>query len=314
MKRLAISIVRCAVHVLLLPLEWWLTQRKGLKSNAPIFIIGAPRSGTSLLYELLVTRFRVSYISNLSHRFYLTPVAAAWLGRRAITKWRGNFQSRYGHIAGWGAPNEGGWVWLRWLADGDWTDGSAFDEGNTAPLQRTVAGISTAMNAPFINKNVMHSNRLLLMQKIWPDALFIQVRREFADNARSIVRAERTEGGPQHDADHWWSVRPSNAKNHLGSDDIQRACAQVAGVDADIARDFGRIGTDRLLIVEYADLCAQPEATMQAIASFTAKHSITLLERFEVPDQFNPPLSKPLGDEEEMLLQNTLSRRPINAP
>ena len=313
MKRIAISIVRSIVHLLLLPLEWLLGAGKAKRDYAPIFIIGAPRSGTSLLYELMVTRFRFAFISNLSHRFYLTPIASAWLGRAAIEKWQGNFESRFGHIDGWGAPNEGGWVWRRWLRDADWTDGSDWDDTATNPLRKLVAGLTTVFDAPFLNKNVMHSNRLRLMQKIWPDAIYVHVRRNFADNARSIIRAERKDGGPRHDADHWWSVRPSNAPAHLGSDDIERAVAQVVGVETDIVRDGAAVAGKRLIAIEYAQLCSDPEAALQSIRLFLAEHGIDLQDRNTVPIKFSPPPSKPLnaGEEQRMLdLIAQLSNQP----
>ena len=38
--------------------------------NPPIFIIGAPRSGSTLLYQVLINNFKLSYIPNISSIFY----------------------------------------------------------------------------------------------------------------------------------------------------------------------------------------------------------------------------------------------------
>ncbi len=300
MKRLIIPVIRFCVHAALYPVELILRAQGGEDASPPIFIIGAPRSGTSLLYELMITRFRFAYISNLAHRFYLTPLAASWIGKSRIAAWRGNFTSRFGHIAGWGAPNEGGWVWRRWLDDGDWRDETGFPYKDAAELRTLTGGLAGIFGAPFLNKNVMHSNRLRLMHKIWPDALYIQVRRDVAGNVRSIVRAERKEGGPAHDADHWWSVRPSIAPDFIGKDDITRAVAQVIGTDQDIGRDSKAIGPGRLLTIDYADMCKDPRSALAAIAEFARHHGARLRENDEVPANFSPPPSKPLADAEEL--------------
>ncbi|WP_164116036.1 sulfotransferase [Sphingorhabdus sp. Alg239-R122] len=305
MKKFAISIIRFVVHLALFPLELILRAAAPKNSSPPIFIIGAPRSGTSLLYELMITRFHFSYISNLAHRFYLMPLAATWLGKSRITAWRGNFTSRFGHIAGWGAPNEGGWVWRRWLADGDWTDGSDFDETHIPDLRALTGGLAGIMDAPFLNKNVMHSNRLHLMHKIWPDAIFIHVRRDVASNVRSIVRAERKEGGPAHDGDHWWSVRPSIARDYIGENDVARATAQVIGVDQDINRDIVAVGAQKLLRLDYAQICNDPAATMDKIADFLSNNGVELAPRHTIPEKFSPPPSRHLGEEEEMAIAKT---------
>ena len=306
MKRLLISIARAFIHALLYPLELFLQARGSHRKPPPVFIIGPPRSGTSLLYELLVTRYHFAYISNLAHRFYLTPLAASWLGRSIIGKWHGNFTSRYGHIAGWGAPNEGGWVWRRWLSDGDWTDGADFPDSDAEQLRELSEGLSGIFAAPFLNKNVMHSNRLRLMQKIWPDALYILVSREFTDNARSITRAERKEGGPAHDGDHWWSVRPKLAIDFIGHSDVDRAVVQVSGVHQDIANDIKAIGADRMLTVNYAELCSDCSAGLDDIESFLARHDVKLQQRGDIPAKFETRVSLPMDDAEEARIAELL--------
>ncbi len=317
MKRLAISSIRAAGHAVLWPLEQSMLS-KADTAPPPVFIIGAPRSGTSLLYELMITRFRFAYMSNAAHRFYKTPLAASRIFAKPIDEWQGNFTSSYGHIDGWGAPNEGGWIWQRWLADGDWRDGANFPETSAIELRCLLAGFSHLANAPFLNKNVMHSNRLRLMHRIWPDALFVEVRRDALDNARSIIRAERAEGGPKKHSDEWWSVRPRLAKLYAGKPDSQRAAAQVVGVTQDIAEDIAEIGANRLLSVDYLDMCRNPGAVLTQIAQFLVSNGAAVEDRGTVPNAFPVRPSKPLdhADEAEVtatlgvLMQNETKAKP----
>ncbi len=307
MKRLAIGVTRSVAHAAMNPFERRL-MRNSAEQHKPIFIIGAPRSGTSLLYELMITKYYFAYISNAAHRFFKTPLAATRLFRSQIKNWQGDFSSRFGHIDGWGAPNEGGWVWQRWLDDGPWTDGSCVSENSVDALRRLASGISQSLDAPFLNKNVMHSNRLMLMDQVWPDALFIEVRRDTLDNARSILRAERQSGGPEKHHDDWWSVRPRLATQYAGRADTLRAIAQVEGVAQDIAQDIEVVGTDRLLSIDYSELCAEPRQTLQRIASFSADHGCYLRDRLDVPAAFETRPARLLSDEDETMLQSALAK------
>jgi Sulfotransferase family len=305
-KRLAVEAIRWGGHTIMAPHERTL-MKDTIQPNPPVFIIGAPRSGTSLLYELMITRFRFAYMSNAAHRFFRTPLSATRLFQRQIDDWRGDFVSTYGHIEGWGAPNEGGWIWHRWLPDGDWTDGNQYPEDQIEELRQLTAGFARLTGAPFLNKNVMHSNRIRLMAKIWPEALFIEVRREVLDNARSILRAERAAGGPDMASDGWWSVRPRLAADYAGKADTVRAVAQVVGVARDIERDISAIGADRLLRVEYADMCSTPGAALAQVSDFLGGAGCKVAKRLEVPDTFAVRPSRLLKSDDEVALEMALT-------
>lgn len=303
MKTAFKRLVRGTVHSTLTPMEQRLLQRHPRLHRPPVFIVGAPRSGTSLFYELLVTRYRLAYLSNLAHRFYKTPSAVTKLGRRALVAHRANYTSDYGHIDGWGAPNEGGWIWQRWLPDGDWQDETALVAADAQEMRATLAVQEAVQDAAFVNKNVMHANRMRLLDAIFPGCLFIDVRRDRADTARSIIRAQSRHKGPQPDAQAWWSVRPSNARP---ADVVTRAALQVNGVAADIARDGARIGTDRLHSISYEELCRNTGTTLDGVAAFLRGHGLRVAEKGTVPDHFDLAPSRPLDPADETTLQEAL--------
>ncbi len=290
MNAVAKQTIRGAVHTALGPVEARLLARRGSAAKAPhIFILGAPRSGTSLFYEALITRYHFAYFSNLAHRFWKVPVAVSRLGRSVIERRQPVFNSQYGHIDGWSAPNEGGWIWQRWLEDGDWQDETALaDVTGLDDMRMTLNAMSSALEAPFINKNVMHSNRIRLLDAAFPGCLFLEVRRDDLDTARSIIRARQRNKGPLEDASEWWSVRPSIAgQGQAGARDlVEMAWLQVRGVGADIRRDTDLIGSDRLLSVDYAALCRDTNAVLSDVAGFLARHNVNLGVRQEIPPHF----------------------------
>lgn len=297
------SAVRGSVHTALGPIERRLLAQHGTARWPHVFIVGAPRSGTSLFYELLVTRYRFAFFSNLAHRFYKTPVAATWLGHSVIESRQGVFESNYGHIAGWSAPNEGGWIWQRWLEDGPWINETALPGLPADEIRTTLAAMSNVMAAPFINKNVMHANRLRLLQALFPDCLILEVQRDPAETVRSIVRARQHNKGPALNLDQWWSVQPSNAR---GGGLIEQACQQVTGVAADIARDSGA----NRFSIDYRKLCATPAATLDRVSDFLSANGVPVAERSTIPAVFTLPVSQPLPEADEAQLQALLHSQP----
>lgn len=288
MSDFAKEIIRGTLHTALGPAEARLLSRRGGSAMAPhVFILGAPRSGTSLFYESLITRYRFAYFSNLAHRFWKVPVAVSRLGRGVIERRQPVFNSQYGHIAGWSAPNEGGWIWKRWLQDGDWQDETALsDVTELNDMQVTLNAMSSVLEAPFINKNVMHSNRIRLLDAAFPGCLFLEVRRDELDTARSIIRARQRNKGPAEDTAKWWSVRPSNADRARGGDLVEMAWLQVRGVAADIRRDTRLLGSDRLYSIDYAALCRDTNAALDGVAAFLKTHNVDLDFRQEIPPHF----------------------------
>lgn len=290
------------------PMERALLAREGGGGafGPPIFIVGPPRSGTSLVYEMMVTGLRLAYFANLAHRLPETPVAATRLGRALIRRWRGAYASDYGHIDGWGAPNEGGRIWRRWLSDAVPLDEAAAGQVPVDEMRRTVAAMSRAMQAPFLNKNVMHSNRLRLFEAIWPGFLAVEVRRDPLENARSIIMAQSKGGGPAPGPDDWWSVRPRIAAPGSAATAggvIERACIQVQGVARDIAEDMALLGRGRLLQLDLADVCADPRSAMETLAGFLRGHGLAVVPGRRLPERFSmvPGRTLPAAEDEAEL-------------
>ena len=53
-----------------------------LKSKPPVFIIGPPRSGTTVLYQLLCKHFNFGYTNNFVADWYNIPITATRLYNR----------------------------------------------------------------------------------------------------------------------------------------------------------------------------------------------------------------------------------------
>lgn len=86
----------------------------------PVFIIGPPRSGTTLLYQILIDRYRFAYFTNFTANFYETPISAFWIAAKLFPDAQlGDYASRYGRTQGWRGPHECGAFWYRWFPRGE---------------------------------------------------------------------------------------------------------------------------------------------------------------------------------------------------
>ncbi len=256
--------------------------------SPPVFIVGPPRSGTTLLYESLVTRYCFAYFSNLADQFHLAPVAATAFGIFLVRGWRGEFESRYGHIAGWGAPSEAGRIWDRWLPSPrrNRTDSAKAEK----QLQTTIFALSGLFDAPFINKNVMLSMHIGLLSRVFENPVFIRVTRDPVENVRSILRAQEDGIGPF--VDGWWSVRPTLAERFQNADRLTKACAQVIGIEADIVGDCKRHAFGRLFTVDYQEMCERPRHLLDELGTFMRSCNIELRDRWQLPARFSRPSKK----------------------
>jgi hypothetical protein len=303
-RRAILSVPRRIAMAALAPIE-----RRGLERAAElppprtVFIIGPPRSGTTLLYELLAMRFGFAYFSNAAHRLPHTPITATRLFRPLIRGWRGTFQSDYGRLRGWGAPSEAGWIWDRWMGGFEAMEADDLDPAAALELRCSIAAVADALGGPFLAKNVAHSVRMRALDRIFPDAVFIALRRDEGDVIRSIYRMrQRRLGEPGGGLSAWLSVRPRGWESHRNRPPIEQIAAQVFGVQCDIGRDALAIGPGRLHCVQYEELASDPRCELERIRMFMAGHGILPPPRFDVPPHFDRPALIALDDDLERQL------------
>ena len=90
-----------------------------LEKAFPVFIIGAPRTGSTFLYQSITNSLDVAYIDNLVELFYDSFCAGFFISKALYgNKPHNNFVSYHGNtrrLGGLHAPSECGAFWYRWL-------------------------------------------------------------------------------------------------------------------------------------------------------------------------------------------------------
>ena len=88
-----------------------------LKSSPPVFIIGPPRSGTTVLYQLLCKHFNFGYTNNFVADWYNIPITATRLYNIFSSQTSSiELTSNFGKSSNLYGPNEFGKFWYRWFS------------------------------------------------------------------------------------------------------------------------------------------------------------------------------------------------------
>ena len=255
---------------------------------APIFIIGVPRSGSTLIYQILTNCLNLCYFNNLMAYFPESPALISLLTSRI----GGNtppfsFSSYYGTTNGWNAPSQGGYIWMkRWFPEDPCYMGSGvLKAGARREIHNTIAFIQTVFGVPFINKWPVNSVRIRAFAEVFPQAVFIRIRRNPVMNAQSILHGRREFWGNE---SVWLSAKPSNYGSIRSKPVIDQVCEQVFYVEKDMNVDSKAVGLHRFLNLDYEELCGSPADIIKTINDFYSKASLgcKLTSRFDVPKEF----------------------------
>ena len=194
-----------------------------------IFIVAPPRSGTTLLYQLIVHCFHVAYFPNIAAMFYKIPVVATKIEKALFRPYKSNLTSTYGSVQGIMAPHEAGSIWNRWFPTEEkhgynYTPAGYLSEKDKRIIYQTIAGIESIFDAPFVNKNVKNSVRIQALNEIFPNAIFLQIKRNPLDVAVSILQARKKFCKKISD---WGSVMPKEIEELKNKDVFEQIVGQI---------------------------------------------------------------------------------------
>jgi hypothetical protein len=257
------------------------------RKHEPVFLIGAPRSGSTLLYKTFVDRYRVTYINNLASFFFRTICLGTKIAKRfgvGVPPQGYNFE--YGAIDGWGAPNECGAFWYRWFPEGInvYVGSGALSEETQNEIRRQVYAASAIMDSPMVFKNLYNSMRIAPLIECFPKASFIVCLRDPAQNALSLLRGRINQ---QNDKHNWWSLPPREGDKLLGSHYSRQVAGQVYYINRQVREDMQQFGTDRFVVVPYEEFCGDVHGVLDRVRSFLCARGHIINPRDdEVPSQF----------------------------
>lgn len=235
----------------------------------PVFIVGAPRTGSTVLYQVITNALDVAYLSNLAALMY----RSLYLGLRAHagvygTRAHDCFESRYGRTSGLAAPSETGKLWYRWFPrDRDCIEAGDVDTERLTALRAAVAATTADLGRNVVFKNLNNGQRLRVLQPLFPEALVIFVRRDPLATACSLLAARRRLRGS---ADEWLSVRPCDVERLRTLPWPDQIAGQVHSLERRIEADLALFPDGQVLRIRYEALCGDVGAAVDAVEALLA--------------------------------------------
>ena len=236
--------------------------------SAPqLFILGLPRSGTTLIYQYIAHRLNVSYFTFGVGKHPYAPCITTLAQRKLHGHYSSSFESHYGKdaLGNAVAPREAGVWWNRFFDKDNYVELDNLEKKQIRQIRNTIACVQNIFGGmPFINKNVKHLLRIEALGQIFPNSKFLIVERDIEDVAISILRGRHEN---LLDASQWWSVRPPDYAELVGLPVEKQIARQCISLKQKMEVDLSKLPNERVIRIQYKDFCNAPEDLVRKIIS-----------------------------------------------
>lgn len=234
------------INFILNIIEFFLQRiKKEVGCPLSIFVVGAPRSGTTLAYQFIASNFKLMYLSNFSENHVKYPLATSWLYKHKIKSFVSTYTSKYGKSVGRSSPSQGDNFWKKYSMEND--------------VPRLISIMSDIAKAPFINKSIAMSLEIERINSNFDNAIFIRVKRNLIDNGYSQLQNLRNNGSEFYESgERWVSARPLNISELINLKEHEKVIGQLISINKQIDQSLDKIDDARIVEVDYDEFCSNP--------------------------------------------------------
>lgn len=264
-QHIASDIARYAINRLLCMREHGLIKKYRVPGAPIVFIVGVPRSGTTLLYQLMAQHLDVVYITNAVARYWLAPL---WALRRDDGQRQFELRSHLGRTEGPNAPHEFGWFWQYHapMEHSHHRIAAELDAFDWESIRQELEAIAGWAGRPLVMKSLLAVNyHIARFAAELSGSLFVHIERDPCFTAQSLLDARRRR---YNDDRIWWSIRPRDADAWIDRDPIEQVAHQISDVSHHIHQGLASLPSDRFISLRYEKLVANPKQEIERVASF----------------------------------------------
>jgi LPS sulfotransferase NodH len=232
-----------------------------------LFVIGLPRSGTTLLSQLLAYCLDVGYVDNVAARFWLAPVHGLRLAHILVGDDKpAAFESDYARTHDPRAIHEFGYFWRHWLRKETFAEvvrsRELESEIDWDRLRVTLANVQRELGRAYAGKNMLGAYHTQRLTEVLGKVLWVYVERDPLDVCVSILDARRKH---YDDPRTWWSYVPLEYEQLEHLDEWQQVAGQVHYLQCLYEADLPALG-ERALRTSYEELCRDPGAVLAEVS------------------------------------------------
>ncbi|MDD4974737.1 MAG: sulfotransferase [Bacteriovorax sp.] len=253
----------------------------------PIFIVGLPRSGTSMLYNLLCAHEKAAYITNSINACPESICTIEWLRKKFNFNASGERFLADSINTDFGSPSEPALLWGKWM--GRDVDSLYWEEKRLAcfsseKIQEIYTDVRRILftfgglknnDKRFICKYPVMQTELRMVQDLFPDAHFIHIVRDSRPAANSLLKLYHLTNNQIKKIKHPWVTyivpypRVKTLQGYIdqfGADDIRT----TANVWQDSIELVHQTAPDlkNFIEVRYEDILTNPSLELKRLFDF----------------------------------------------
>lgn len=299
--------------------DLWPTEKKLLKIEEPdfpvVFIVGAHRSGSTLIMQWLANLGLFSYPTNLLSRFYQAPIIGAKL-QLLLADERYNFRnelkdfsdkvdftSENGKTKGALAPNEFWYFWRRFLpfTDLDYmpTD-QLLKASDTKTLIAEFAGMMDVFQKPMALKAMILNYNIDFLDQLFEKAIFIHIKRDPLTNIASALHARESQLGG---IDKWYSFKIPEYSELRKLNPYEQVAGQIYYINKAVEKGLATVAEHKKITIAYESFCANPRAIFEQLM---IKLEMDKNQEYCGVEKFN--ISRKNKPAEDLLIQKAINR------
>lgn len=243
-----------------------------------IFIVGAPRSGTTLLSQWLASLGIFSYPTNFISRFHANPYVGAlvqdmlfdkkfqYKEELQLTVKSNAFHSDIGKTSGPLEPNSFYYFWRNHFKFPEIPgDPNVFmQSADFGSFMNHIDMLATHYKKPFFIKSIIINWYIEIFYQNVRKPLFIFNKRELYSNAHSLLKVRKKYFANEHN---WYSFKPTAYPLLAQLDNYAQVVGQVHFTNLDISRALEKIPEQNKLEVSYKELCTAPKSLYNRLIS-----------------------------------------------
>ena len=290
------------------------------KPNLPlIFIVGCPRSGSTVLHQWLANLGVFAYPTNLLSRFYQAPYLGAII-QELITNPKFDYQgelfdlkqneSTYSSLLGKtkGALSPHGFhsFWRRFFHYTEiqfLTDEELVDFDKVTFLSE-LAAMEHVFKKPLAFKSLFLSWNISFIHQILSNAVFLYISRDPIYNTQSLLQARMDYYGSM---ETWYSYKPLEYHELQLLDPYSQVAGQIFYMNKAIKDQLSSINERHWLNIDYSIFCRFPESIYYQLTQKMKMNGFEMDQAYEGPGEFTESGKISLSKNEIQAIENAFS-------
>lgn len=275
-----------------------------------LFIVGTPRSGTTILTQWLASLDIFAYPTNFMSRFHKLPYIGSLIQEMIFNKEyqyknelnieisSTNFSSDIGKTTGALEPHEFWYFWRNYFQFPEIPvpNNEFIKHANFNGFESQISLIQHFYHKPFFLKSLIINWYIESFSKNIENAIFIYIKRDQIENVKSILKVREQYTGSN---ENWFSFKPCEYEAIKDKDKYIQVAGQVYFTNRTIENQLSKLPESQKIEIDYEVLCNNPAIVYKTLREKLEKYNIQLPKEYTGTAKFNSSKNKS-GEEEKI--------------